>query len=107
MKIYSESLGREFDTEILESQNGTVEFEGKKLYLIQQAYANQKYDYIVYRATAIDDEGNDYQVEWDTVEGWEDHKVGEDGFCAVEGCNGFCEDESNACNWDEYTVTKN
>jgi len=106
MKIYVDYLGREFDSEQLEKQFGTVEFEGKKLYLIQQAYADQKYDYIVYRATAIDEDGNDYLVEWNTVEGWEDHKIGEDGFCIVDGCNGWCEDESNACDWDEYTVKK-
>ncbi len=86
---------------------GTIEHDGKKLYLIQQASAENKCDRIVYLAAAIDEDGNKYTVEWNTVPGWEDHKTGRDGRCVVDGCNGWCEDESNACNWTEYTVTKN
>ena len=85
---------------------GIVEHEGKKLYLIQEACAENKHNHIVYRSTAIDEGGNNYAVEWDTVPGWEDHKIGQDGRCVVNGCNGWCEDESNACNWDKYTITK-
>lgn len=108
MKIYVDYLNREFESTDLESQFGTVEFEGKKLFLIQQAYCFESFDdYDLYRATAIDQDGNDYKVEWTTVDGWKNHYTGEDGFCAVEGCNGWCEDESNACRWEDYAVTKN
>ena len=39
-------------------------------------------------------------VTWPTVDGWEDHTYDQEtGKCCVEGCTGWCEDESNACTW--------
>ena len=72
---------------IAETEFGTVEHNGEKLWLTQQAYVTYGG---TYQAAAIDSEGNDYTVTWDTVEGWEQ-----------------CEDESEACDWSVYTVTKN
>jgi len=53
-----------------------------------------------YYADAIDTAHNPYRVSWDTVEGWSNHIIGTDGDCIVEDCRGWCEDESNACDWD-------
>lgn len=66
--------------------------------LIEDAYCVNNNSY---EARAEDDNGNHYIVRWVTVDGWEDHVYNWDtGQCAVDGCLGSCEDESNACDWD-------
>jgi len=52
-----------------------------------------------YQASAVGEDGQEYTVLWDTVDGWEDHVWGEDG-CVVEDCHGWCSDGANACDWD-------
>ncbi len=105
----SEKLER---LKIFEDRFGTVEYKGIKLYLTSWAMPSETWentlrgDLIIYKALAEDKNGKKYQVIWETVDGWQEHIVGEDGECIVPGCNGFCEDEGNACNWDIYTVTK-
>jgi hypothetical protein len=88
MKLYNSYLGREFDTEKLEKQFGTVEFDNKKLYLTQQPYIDLNN---VYHATAIDMEDNIYEVEWDIRDDFDPRTD---------------EDESNACDWNKYAVRK-
>jgi len=45
-------------------------------------------------------------VTWPTVDGWEDHVWNYDkNACAVEDCSGWCEDESNACDWNDENAT--
>lgn len=69
---------------------GTVNFNGKRLILTQQAYLDQdpvqhqnpRAGEKCYLAAAIDDDGNTYRVTWYPYEDF-------DG-----------EDESNACNWE-------
>jgi len=78
-------------------KNGTVTMDGLTVALIQQAYDSGG---VQYKASAIDTSGNIYIVTWATIDGWDDHKCGEDGNCVVADCNGWCEDESNACDWD-------
>jgi len=106
-KIYSEYLGREFDPVKLAQDHGTVEQGGTTYWLTQEAYPVNRgaEGRIAYVATAIDADGGVYEVEWPTVEGWEEHRIDEGGICAVDGCSGYCEDESNACNWDVYTIS--
>ena len=81
---------------------GTVNWQGKTLYLLRQAYAdNQGTDgELVYKAPAVDVDETEYQIVWNTIEVWNDHIIGDNGVCAVENCGGWCEDESNACDWD-------
>lgn len=50
------------------------------------AFGNYQ-DRNVYTASATAEDGLDYQVEWECVAGWESG-----------------DDESAACNWDDYTV---
>lgn len=82
MIIKSEYLGLEFDTDNLES----VQHDGKTVYLTQDAYLSGGQ----YEATGVDQDGNVYTVTWtikDDFDPWTN------------------DDESNACDWDKYTVT--
>lgn len=120
----------------MENKFGTVNFEGKELKLTQDAYVdNYGTDGEVrYYANAVDTEGNEYQVIWETTKEFDQseelfnlieelevlksHKSFDDGEIMRmeelekeiekmenEGIgSSYCEDESNACDWDEYTV---
>ena len=68
----------------------TVDYNGNTLTLIQLPYADSDFTRggkSVYRAKAEDCEGNEYTVTWDTIDD-------------------DCEDESDACNWDDFTVRR-
>ena len=90
MKITSDYLGLVYDSAEIEGKYGTVNFNGKKLYLIQQAYYTGDE---TYGSIAIDEEGNDYRVNWETSDAWK----------ALDPEQR--EDEGDACDWDIYTVT--
>jgi len=83
-------------------KNGTVTMDGLTVVLTQQAYVCNygTAGEVQYKASAIDTSGNIYIVTWATTDGWADHKCGSDGNCVVAGCGGWCEDEGNACDWD-------
>jgi hypothetical protein len=71
----------------MKKEFGTVTFEGEEYILTQATYLNhtQGLDGIAdnhYKASAIDLEGNQYNVYWNPVDGWEQ-----------------IEDESDCCNW--------
>lgn len=67
----------------------TVEFEGKTYTLTQEAYVGT---YATkYHAAAVDDEGNKYTITWETTEEWDN---------ARKIDLSYCEDESDACDWD-------
>ena len=69
---------------------GTVEYDGAILKLIQWPYIDTDFtcspNVNYYRATAIDDNEDCYKIRWDII-------------------NADCEDESEACDWEEYEVT--
>lgn len=74
--------------------HGEIEYEGKALRLTQDAYLDSDfsngYERPIYTARAIDAEGNEYEIDWEPVEGWEEF-----------------DDESNCCDWDKpESVTK-
>jgi hypothetical protein len=80
--------------EKMEKEFGTVTFEGKAYTLTQGAWLThtQRLDGIAdnhYLANAIDQEGNEYNVYWNPVEGWEQ-----------------MEDESDCCDWDNPVSVK-
>lgn len=52
---------------------GTVEYEGKEYALKQQPYIDGPADETpVYKSTAVDQEGNEFEVEWEVVENFEE-----------------------------------
>lgn len=61
-----------------------ITYKNQQLILNQQAYVSG--DGKTYQASASDKDGNNYLVVWDIV------------------CDDTQGDESNACNWDKYTV---
>lgn len=114
---------------------GTVNFEGKELQLTQDAYPSDLCGHEdEYTANAVDTEGNEYNVTWQTKKEFDQslelliledelkelrsRKSFDDGTInrmeeiekeiekmENEGIrSNYCEDGSNACDWDEYTV---
>lgn len=71
------------------SNHGSVIFNKKKYILDQPAYITTISEDTHYTAIAIDTDGNECIIEWDII-------------------NINCDDESNACDWDNprtvYTV---
>jgi hypothetical protein len=69
---------------------GTVEHNGKTLTITQQPYITGTSEYSYYQAVAEDDEENEYLVSWEIT-----HENPSE-----------CDDESNMCDWDDYTITE-
>lgn len=68
----------------------TLNYNNKQLQLKQQAFIDRDFTNgcDVYKAHAIDNEGNEYEILWQiTVDN-----------------PANCEDESNMCDWGDYTV---
>lgn len=66
---------------------GTVKHGNEELVLTQQPYLNGTGENPVYKAAAQDAAGNQYMVTWQVTDA-------------------NCEDESEACDWKDYTVTQ-
>jgi len=86
-KIYCNETNQEYDRQTLIDQNGIYQLGDTKLYLTQYPYINQggTPTQVFYQAHAIDDDGNSYMIFWDII-------------------NEDTEDESEACDWEDYTV---
>jgi len=70
----------------MKNKFGTVEYNGKTLWLTQQAYiTNNPYNLqaVMYEALAVDEGDNEYMVRWLPRQDW------------------LAEDEESACNWDK------
>ena len=93
-------------------QYGTVDFEGKRYYLTQDAYPdNYGTDGDVrYYARAIDIEGDIYMVAWDTTGEWDEAQAEAQRLQAAgDPCDDYpaiLDDESNACDWDHPVDVK-
>lgn len=105
----------------MENEFGTVEYNGKTLWLAQQAYiTNNPYDLqaVIFEAMAADEEGNEYMVRWLPRQDWldacerlsleQDDDPDEERLEELRAMRlPNAEDEENACNWDEpYTVVE-
>lgn len=108
---------------------GTVKHDGKTLYLTEQAYMdNYKADGAVrYYAHAVDKNGNEYRVAWDTTEEYnlanelfrldeeakllkqhgeelseaKDERLEELRAMNLPDVSFYADDESNCCDWDK------
>jgi len=89
---------RNMDYQAAAAKFGTVNHEGVELALAQQAYAdNYGTDGGVrYYAKAIDAQGNEYKVAWDTTAAWD---AAEAAYQADPQNARPNEDESEACDW--------
>jgi len=116
--------------EALEKQFGSIDFEGKKYFLTEIAYVNNygTNGEVRYYADAIDAEGKEYRITWETSEEYDkacELMHLETSLTDFRGCldegeelrkkeieeriaeleaedvrSFYCEDESNACDWD-------
>jgi len=108
------------------AKNGTVQHNRKTLYLLQQAYVNNKGTHgdVCYNANAIDEDGNEYYITWDTTKTWDALTEGANMIEAIHQKENNSEDclsekhrldqivekygdpeiynfdESDACDWD-------
>lgn len=82
---------------------GTVTYEGKEYILTQQPYIMGRINEDpCYLASAIDSEGNEYEVEWEL------NKETKEAYIEIERQRkageipnySLVEDESTACDWD-------
>lgn len=71
----------------MKTNEGIITFAGKTLYLQQQAYMHDTTDDCYYRAQAIDDDGNEYFVNWEIIDPYADN-------------------EEDACDWNVYEVSR-
>lgn len=72
-------------------EHGEYKFNDIILALTQQPYVdNDEYCDTVYRASAIDEDGNEYRIIWELC-------ISEEEFKELEN-------ESLACDWDNYSV---
>jgi len=68
----------------------TLNYNNKQLQLQNEAFIDRDFtnDCDVYKAHAIDAEGNEYEILWQiTIDNSAD-----------------CDDQSNMCDWEDYTV---
>ena len=100
-----------------EKKYGIVEFGGKTYILTQQAYCDSfgtdgDVRYYAHAVAKANKDNNEYKVIWDTTAEWDKHQRGGDKHPCETDDNGrdtypndetcsFCEDESNACDWDD------
>lgn len=82
MKEYLKKLENEFGSIIRESDE-------LKIYLTQNAYIESNGKNTWYQAVAIDKDENEYRVTWEIYDHIDINQI---------------EDESDACNWDVYTI---
>ena len=73
--------------ELIKVPGNTVDFNGKLLAMTQDAFISGRNDDPYYIAHAIDKDGNDYDIKWEVLKGWQD-----------------IENEDEMCDWSKYTV---
>lgn len=83
---------------------GTVNYNGKTYTLEQDAYCSDSGETYQASATHPDYPDATIYVIWDNLHAG--HICDGDGNCVIDGCNGECEDESNACDWDNPSAVK-
>ena len=85
--LIAEDLGlKEQNNPREETNMTTVNYEGKDYTLTQEAYMAGTHDQPHYEAHAVDADGNEYMVQWDVVDNWQE--IAETG------------DQSDMCDWD-------
>jgi len=111
----SNITGNDYDLEALEKENGTVNHGDATLYLLTQAIMdNYGTDGLVrYYAEAIDIDGTEYRIAWDTTGSWDlacelaqleaESDLDDDQMARIEELADMAlpdvNDESNACDW--------
>lgn len=111
----SNITGNDYNLEDLAEANGTVQHDGNTLYLLDQALVGNygTEGMIRYYANAIDAEGIEYRIAWDTTDEWDlacelarlmaESNLDDDDMVRIEELECMVlpdvNDESNACDW--------
>ncbi len=93
-ELYCEELGIESEIKIKEIEEnyflnkfeerfGSVECFGRKIVIVHLPYIEQDH----YQSVGEDEDGNEYMIKWKIT-------------------NRYAQDESDACNWEDYTVKR-
>ena len=87
---------------------GTVKYKGKTYTLTQIACADNGPDGTTrYYARAEDAQGVVHEIVWETTDDWNAHQNNPDHPMHVGDWScGWCEDESNACDWDNPIIVQ-
>lgn len=95
--------------ESMKNRYGAAIHNGTEYALTQQAYVDNYRDHVKYYASAIDCNGNQVQLAWDTTPEWNDATAQWEEFCRAYSNNGnmpptyempsILDDESEACDW--------
>lgn len=115
--VTSLNTDTDYNLEDLDKAFGTVDHKGKTLYLLGQAIAdNYGTDGLVrYYAEAIDANGTEYRIAWDTTSEWDlaceldrlmaESDLDDDQIARIEELSDMVlpdvSDESNACDWSD------
>ena len=82
---------------------GKVTFNGNEVILEDSAWAENYRDGVRYYAHGHIADGRRYRIAWDTTDKWNTHQNNPDhpmhSGVFVWSCD-WCDDESNACDWD-------
>jgi len=81
-----------------------IQYQGKTLTLKQDAYLSNNSNVLAenhYRAEAVDEAGNEYIIRWEMTDAY---LAAEAAYQADPENVPPQEDESEACNWDEFAV---
>ena len=114
--VTSYNTGTEYDLSDLGKSFGTVEHDGRTLYLLNDAVVENygTNGLVRYYAKAIDEAGTEYEVAWDTTDSWDlaqelDHLLAQSDpsdaeIARIDELEGMTlpdpSDESNACDWE-------
>lgn len=120
--VTSNNTGSEYNLGDLDKANGTIEHGETTLYLLDQAVADNygTEGLIRYYARAIDVEGAEYRIAWDTTNDWDlacefarlmaESDPDDDQIARIEELADMVlpdvSDESNACDWDAPVSVK-
>lgn len=78
--------------------------EGVIVTLSQDAYPDGTNEEPYYRASGTDADGNDYRVRWETTAEWDEQQTAYRNGTLTEDDVEIAEED--ACDWDDYTVTR-
>ena len=97
---FAEQIAKEAETY---RRFGQVDHNGDTIYLIDEATMNNvgTNGEIQYEANGIGADNTEYRVYWEPYEDYYEHKIGDNGGCAVCGEYGCkYENEEDVCDWD-------
>lgn len=99
--VFCEKLEKKFNITKLENKYGSFTYEDKTIYQTEDAFPERQIEGTIYRAYAIDKDGNVYFIIWKQYGKDAERKM----FINESGkVIGECSNRANACNWQDYKI---